>query len=102
MLITGGLFVADFAIGELLVPFGLSAFGVLGDLMLLEVGILAVLGGLVEFSRSKAVYEFRRLALRSKEEFSTVKHLEASRVAVALFSAALTLFFILIALGLTR
>jgi hypothetical protein len=102
LLITGGLFVADFAVGELLVPFGLSALGVLGDLMLLEVGILAVLGGLVEFSRSKGVYEFRRLALRSKEEFSTVKHLEASRVAVTLFSAALALFFILIVLALAR
>jgi hypothetical protein len=101
-LITVGLLVTDFAVGELLVPLGLSALGVLGDLMLLEVGILAVLGGLIEFSRSKGVYEFRRLALRSKEEFSTVKHLEASRVAVALFSAALTLFFILVVLALTR
>lgn len=101
-MITGSLFVADFTIGELLAQLGASALGILGDLMLLEVAILAILGGLVEFSRSKGVYEFRRLALRSKDEFSTAKHLEASRVAVTLFSAALTLFFILIVLALVQ
>jgi hypothetical protein len=101
-LITGGLFVADFALAELLVPFGGSALGVLGDSMLLEAAVLAILGGLVEFSRSKGVYEFRRLALHSKEEFSTGKHLEASRMAVVFFSATLMLFSILIAIALVQ
>jgi len=101
-LITASLFVADLTVGELLAQFGASAFGILGDLMLLEVAILAILGGLVEFSRSKGVYEFRRLALHSKEEFSTQKHLEASRMAVVFFSGALMLFSILIALALIQ
>jgi hypothetical protein len=101
-LITGGLFVADFAIAELLMLFGASPLGVLGDLILLEVAILAILGGLVEFSKSKGVYEFRHLALRSEEKFSTAKHLEASKTAVAFFSAALMLFSILIVLALVQ
>jgi len=101
-LIAGGLFVADFALGESAVTFGVSALGFLGDLMLLEVAILTILGGLVEFSRSKGVYEFRRLTLHSKEEFSTAKHLEASRTAVMLFSGALMLFSILIILALAQ
>jgi hypothetical protein len=101
-LITGGLFVADFAVGELLVPFGLSALGVLGDLMLLEVGILAIVGGLVEISRSREAYEFRRLAMGSKKEFSTAKYAEASKRAVLLISTAGTLFLLFVGLALLR
>jgi hypothetical protein len=74
--------------------------GTLGDLLLLEVGMIAVLGGLVEFSRSKGVYEFRRVALHSGERFSTEKHREASTNAVMLFCAALVLFVILVVLAL--
>jgi hypothetical protein len=73
--------------------------GMLGDLLLLEVGLFAVLGGLVEFSRSKGVYEFRRLALHSGERFSTTRHREASINAVMLFSVALVLFAILLVLA---
>jgi len=99
-LITGSLFVADFTVGELLAQFGASALGILGDLMLLEVAILAILGGLIEFSRSKGVYEFRRVVFHSGEQFSTTKHLEASERAIVFFSAALALFLPLILLAL--
>jgi len=101
-LITASLFVADLTVGEVLAQFGASALGILGDLTLLEVAILAILGGLVEFSRSKGVYEFRRLALHSKEDFSTEKHHEASRMAVVFFSGALMLFSILVVLALLQ
>jgi len=72
----------------------------LGDLLLLEVGLFAVLGGLVEFSRSKGVYELRRLAQRSNERFSITRHREASKTAVILFCVALVLFSILVVLAL--
>ena len=72
----------------------------LGDLLLLEVGLFAVLGGLVEFSRSKGVYELRRLAQRSSERFSITRHREASITAVMLFCVALVLFSILVVLAL--
>jgi hypothetical protein len=99
-LIAGVLFLVDWAAGELLSLAQFPVPGLVGDLLLVEAGLLAVLGGLIEFSRSKGVYEFRRIALRSKEEFSTATHLEASRRAIVFFSAALTLFVLLIALAL--
>jgi len=96
------LLIADFTVGEVLSLLGLPVPDVAGDLIMLEVGILAVLGGVVEFSRSKGVYEFRRTALHSDEQFSTAKHLEASRIAVMFFSSALELFIILIILAIVR
>ncbi len=79
---------------------GFSLLGLVGDLLLIEAGLLATAGGLVEFSRSKGVYEFRRVLLQAKEQFSTTRHGEASRTAIVLFSAALTLFSFLILLSL--
>ena len=86
--------------GAVLSLLQLSALGTAGDLMLLEVGTLAILGGLIEFSQSKGVYEFRRITLDSKEEFSAKKHLEASKRAVIFFSAALTMFVLLVVIAL--
>lgn len=100
MLIAGTIFLADLLIGTILIPARLPSLGIVGDLLLVEVGLLAILGGLVEFSRSKGVYEIRRITLLSKEEFSTAKHGEASRRALMLFSAALTLFGLLLILVL--
>jgi hypothetical protein len=99
-LIAGTIFLADLLIGAVLIPARLSALGIVGDFLLVEVGLLTILGGLVEFSRSKGVYEIRRITLLSKEEFSTTKHDEASRRALVLFSAALTLFVLLLILTL--
>jgi len=96
-LISGALFLADLMAAAVLSLLQLSVLGIVGDLMLLEVGSLAILGGLMEFSQSKGVYEFRRITLDSKEEFSAKKHLEASKRAVTFFSAALTMFVLLIA-----
>ena len=102
LLIAITLLVVDVGISELATYAGLSQkpLGMLGDLLLLEVGLFAVLGGLVEFSRSKGVYELRRLALRSEERFSTARHREASISAMMLFCVALVLFSILVILAL--
>ena len=99
-MISGIIFLGDLLVGAGLVLGRLSILGVVGDLVFVEVAILAILGGLVEFSRSKGVYEIRRITLDSKEEFSTTKHLEASRRAVVLFSSALFLFVLLVILAL--
>ena len=102
LLIALALLAVNAGLSALAVLTGLSLTpaGIFGDLLLIQVGVLAILGGLVEFSRSKGVYEFRRLALRSREEFATTKHREASRSAVVFFSAGLVLFSVLIALAL--
>jgi len=96
------LLVVNTALSGLAVLTGLSRapLGVLGELMLVQVGLLTILGGFLEFSRSKGVYEFRRVAFGEEEEFSSAKHREASRSAVAFFSAALLLFSLLIVLAL--
>lgn len=90
------------AASALLGYFGLSGSGVFGDLLLLETGLFALFGGLVEFSRSKGVYEIRRLALHEKAEFSTDKHRQASVAAMALFSAALVFFLFLVMLFMLK
>jgi len=89
-------------LSELALIVGLSPTlpGIFGDLLLIEVGLLTILGGIVEFSRSKGVYEFRRVAFRSKEQFSTARHGEASRTAIVFFTAGLALFVILTVLTL--
>jgi hypothetical protein len=94
------IFLADVMIGFVVLAFQLSWLGVVGDLLLVEVAILAILGGLTEFSRAKGVYEARRVIFGSEEEFSTSKHLEASRKAVVFFSPALMLLLILIVIAL--
>lgn len=102
MLIAVALLLLNTLASEIAVLTGLSTApnGILGDLVLIEVGLLAIVGGAVEFHRSKGAYEFRRLALHSKESFSSAGHAEASRNAVAFFVAALVLFLILAALVL--
>jgi hypothetical protein len=89
-------------VAGLLMLFGLRSLETVGDLLLFEVGALAIAGGIVEFSCSKGVSEFRRVALQSKDDFSTAKHSEASKKAVVLFFAAAILFLVLIVLALLR
>jgi len=94
------VFLADIGVSAALVPIGFSLLGIVGDLLLIEAAFLAILGGFIEFSRSKAVYELRHVTFHTKERFSTAGHVEASKRAIVLFSAALTLFCILIVLVL--
>ena len=99
-MIAAVLFLADSAVAGVLMFTGLPPLGTIGDLLLIEVGVLAIVGGLVDISRSREAYEFRRLALGSKEEFSTAKYAEASKRAVVLISTAGTLFLLLVGLDL--
>jgi hypothetical protein len=99
-LIAAAVLAADIAISELLSLVEFYPVRVIGDLLLLETGILAVLGGLVEFSRSIGVYEFRRLLFHTREETSPTRHKDASKRALMLFSAALVLFLALVVLAL--
>jgi hypothetical protein len=102
LLVAAILLVADFMVGGLSMFFGLRSLETIGDLLLLEVGVLGIAGGLVEFSHSKGVYEFRRVALQSKEDFSIAKHSEASRKAVVFFCAGAILFLLLVIVALIR
>lgn len=101
-MIAAVLFLADSAVAGVLMFTDLSPLGTIGDLLLVEVGLLAIVGGLVEISRSREAYEFRRLALGSKKEFSTAKYTETSKRAVVLISTAGTLFLLLVGLAFLR
>jgi hypothetical protein len=98
LLIAVVVFLADVGGSALLAFIGFSLLGLIGDLLLIETGLLAVVGGFVEFSRSKGVYEFRRVLFHTKEEFSERRHKEASRGAIVLFSTSLALFSFLVVL----
>jgi hypothetical protein len=102
LLIAVVLFLVDVLVGAVLALIQLSFLDVAGDLILLEVGTLAIVGGLVEFSRSKGAYEFRRVILDSNDEFSVGKHLDASKRAVMFFCAALVLFVLLVTIALIK
>jgi len=99
-LVAAALLGADIAVGELFMFIGLPPLETIGNLLLVEVGVLAIAGALVEFSQSKGVHEFRRVALQSKGNFSTAKHAEVSKRAAVLLSTAATLFLLLIVLSL--
>jgi len=101
-LVAAILLIAVFVVAALSMLLGLPSLETIGDLLLLEAGVLAIAGGLVEFSHSKGAYEFRRVALQSKDDFSIAKHSEASRKAIVFFSAAAILFLLLLILALLR
>ena len=100
LLVAAAVLVADLAASELLSFIGFLTIRVIGDLLLLEVAILAILGGLVEFSGSIGVYEFRHLLFHTKEELSPTRHKDASKRALVAFCAALVLFSVLVVLAL--
>ena|GEM_PF-6782093 len=100
LLVAAGVLIADLAISELLSLMGIPPIHVLGDLLLLEVAVLAILGGVVEFSGSIGAYEFRQLLFRAKEELPTTRHKDASKKALVPFCAALALFLVLAVLTL--
>jgi len=99
-LIAAAVLAVDLAVSELLAFVGFSPPRVFGDVLLLEVAILAIVGGLAEFSRSIGAYEFRRLLFHTKKEPSATMHKDASKKALVLFSAALALFLVLVVLAL--
>ena len=94
----------------LLVADGLAAYGltflnfrfveVMGDLMLIEVAILFVLAGILDFSNSIGAAQFRKTMLGSKEGYSSSKHKETQRTALVYFLGGLIIFLMLIVLAL--
>jgi uncharacterized membrane protein len=69
----------------------------IGDLMLVEVALLFILAGLMDFASSIGGTQFRKLILSSKEDYSPSKHKETERRASVFFLAGAILLLILIA-----
>jgi hypothetical protein len=79
--------------------FGLSFSEVMGDLMLVEVALLFLLAGIIEFSSSVGAMEIRRVLFGSRTEYSDSSHKEAGRRALVLVLAGAFIFAILIVIG---
>lgn len=94
----------------LLVADGLAAYGltflsyrfieVMGDLMLIEVAILFVFAGMLDFFTSIGAAQFRKTILGSKEGYSSSKHKEAEKTALVYFLGGLLIFLMLIVFAL--
>ena len=68
-----------------------------GDMILVEVAILFVLAGLMDFGSSIGMAQFRKVFSSSKESYSASKRKDSERRAFVFLFAGLILFSILIA-----
>ena len=69
----------------------------IGDMMLVEVAILFVLAGLMDFGSSIGMAQFKKVFSSSKESYSASKRKDSERRALVFLFAGLILFLILIA-----
>ena len=98
--IAGGLLFAD----------GVAAYGLtflsyrfietIGDSMLIEVAILFLMAGLLDFSSSIGAVQFRKTILGSKQEYSSSAHKEAEKKAAVFFLGGVILLLMLVVLAL--
>ena len=94
------LVAAGVIVGDGLVTYGIALFGfsfveVIGDLMLVEVAILFLVAGLIDFASSVGSVQFRKSILGSKQEYSQSAHKEAERKAAVLVLAGVFMFIVL-------
>jgi len=98
--IASGLLVADSVAAYGLTFLGYSFIEIIGDLMLIEVAILFIIAGLLDFSSSVGAVQFRKTILGSKQEYSSSAHKEAERKASVFFLGGVILLFSLVVLAL--
>jgi hypothetical protein len=94
----------------LLVADGLGAYGltflryafieIIGDSILIEVAILFIIAGLLDFYSSIGAVQFRKTMLRSQQEYSSSAHKEAERRALVFLLSGVILLLVLIILAL--
>ena len=73
-----------------------------GDLLLIEIAVLFLLAGFVDFGASVAVVEFRKSVFGSSETFSAEKRKASERRAASLVGSGIILLVILIILAVFR
>jgi hypothetical protein len=95
LLIAAGAIVGDGLVAYGMALFGLSFVEAVGDLMLVEVAILFLVAGLIDFSSSVGAVQFRKAVLGSKQEYSQSAHKDAERKAAVLVLAGVFMFVVL-------
>ena len=96
LLIATGAIVADGLVSLGGVLFGFNFIEIIGDLMLVEVAVLFLIAGLIEFSSSVGAAHFRKVILGSKHEYDQAAHKQAGRRALVLVLAGAFMFLVLI------
>ena len=90
----------DGAFAYLLTFLHYEFFEIMGDLMLAEAAALFIIAGLVDFSGSLGAIAFRKIILRSKQNYSATTHKEYERKALVLLISGLILLGILIVVAI--
>jgi hypothetical protein len=98
--IVGGLLLADGLAAFALTFLSYRFIEILGDSVLIEVAILFILAGLLDFSRSIGAVQFRKMILGSKQEYSATAHKEAEKKALVFFLGGVILLSLLVVLAL--
>ena len=99
VLITGCAVLSDALTSYVTSFLGISFVEVIGDLMLVEVAILFVVAGIIDFSSSVGASHLRKALLGSKQEFSALTHKEAERKALVLVLAGAFMFLIVVVIA---
>src|SRR5208282_3673860 len=97
--IAGGLLVADGLAAYSLTFLSYRFIETIGDSMLIEVAILFLLAGLLDFYSSVGAVQFRKVVLGSKQEYSSSAHKEAEKKALVFFLGGVILLLMLIVLA---
>ena len=80
----------------------IDPFETFGDMLLVEIALLFLFAGFVDFGTSVAIVQFRKSVFNSKESFSAEKRKEAERRAISLVCSGVSLLVILIVLAVFR
>jgi len=99
LLIAVGAMLGDGALSLGLTLVGFNFIETIGDLILVEVAVLFLVAGLIDFSSSVGAVQFRKVLLRSKQQYSRQVHNEAQGKALVLLLAGIFLFVMLIAVA---
>jgi hypothetical protein len=100
LLIAAGAMLADGLVSYAATLFGFRFIEIIGDFMLVEVAVLFLMAGLIDFSSSVGAAHLRKAVLGSAQEYSSLAHKEAERKALVLLLGGAFLFVILIAIAM--
>lgn len=97
LLLSGVLLSVDGLAAFLLTSANYAFIETIGDLVLVEVAILFILAGLVDFASSVGMAQLRKSFIRGERGYSASRHKESERRASVLVVAGLILFLLLVA-----
>jgi hypothetical protein len=94
--LAAGLLVSDVVAAYILSFFHIAFVESFGDIMLVEIAVLFILAGVIDFASSIGAAQFRKALLGARQAYSPSKHKASRRSASVLLGAGLILLAILI------